>query len=55
MKQMYEKTVFNITHFDAEDVIATSAEDKNNAYQDLAEMLANDSEGRPAPPPGTWF
>lgn len=55
MKQMYERIVLTVTKFDCEDVITTSAMDKNNAYQDLSEMLTNDNAGRSAPLPGSWF
>ena len=42
MKQDYERTRLTITPFDEEDVITTSVFDRNNAYQDMSELLNKD-------------
>lgn len=49
MKQEYNRTVLTITEFDEEDVITTSAVDRNNAYHSLSD-LDDIGSGSPAPP-----
>ena len=50
MKQDYERILLTITQFDEEDVITTSMFDRNNAYQDMSELLNKDKgSSRPIP------
>lgn len=43
MKQTYEKSVLRITLFTEREVIATSEEDRHNAYTDLSTL--NNKQG----------
>ena len=54
MKQEYERIRLTITPFDEEDVITTSEIDRNNAYHDMSDLIANDKTGRSVPP-GPWY
>ena len=51
MKQEYKRTVLTITECDEEDVITTSAPDRNNAYRSLNDL---DSIGADSPAPPVW-
>lgn len=50
MKEIYEKLTLTVTHFDVEDVITTSAVDRNNAYWYIFDL---DGDVRDVPP-GPW-
>lgn len=49
MKEQYERLTVAITQFDEEDVITTSAVDRNNAYFNI------DKFKNPIKLPGTWY
>ena len=53
MKEQYEKLTLTVTHFDSDDVIATSEIDRNNAYRALDSLSS--SSTREAPAPGSWI
>ena len=48
MKEQYERLTVAITQFDEEDVITTSAVDRNNAYFNI------DKFKEPIKVPGAW-
>ena len=48
MKEQYERLTVAITQFDEEDVITTSAVDRNNAYFNI------DDFKKPIKVPGAW-
>ena len=48
MKEQYERLTVAITQFDEEDVITTSAVDRNNAYVNI------DKFKEPIKLPGSW-
>lgn len=49
MKEQYERLTVEITQFDEEDVITTSAVDRHNAYFNIDEFKT------PIKLPGTWY
>ncbi len=50
MKEQYERLTVEITQFDEEDVITTSAVDRNNAYFNIDKF-----DTKQIRLPGTWY